>query len=82
MKPVKVDLFNELKILENGQELTPGEHFTFTEKKRKDDTYEIQKEVRHATRTTLHREYSCLRQCLSNPTPVARHSIWLTPCHA
>ena len=35
MKPVKVDLFNELKTLENGQELTPGEHFTFTEKKTK-----------------------------------------------
>ena len=35
-----------------------------------------QKEVdRRTTRTTLHREYSCLRQCLSNPTPVARHSI-------
>ena len=75
MKQAQVDLFNELKNLINGQELTPGDHFTFTEKKRKSDPYEIQKEVRRTTRTTLHREYSCLRQCLSNPTPVARHSL-------
>ena len=72
-------LFNDLKKLTNDQELTPGDHFECNEnngKKRKSDMYQIQKEVhRRTTRTTLHSEYSCLRQCLSNPTPVARHSI-------
>ena len=31
----KLDLFNELKKLKNGQELTSGDHFEFNEKKMK-----------------------------------------------
>ena len=33
MERIDVQLFNELKKLTNGQELTSGDHFEFNEKK-------------------------------------------------
>ena len=33
IETVKIDLFNELKKLRNGQELTSGDHFDYNEKK-------------------------------------------------
>ena len=33
IETVKIDLFNELKKLTNGQELTSGDHFDYNEKK-------------------------------------------------